>query len=186
MVVDSDSSVHITGDAALRGVSGQATLTWHAFSGTGHPKVVEQYADGVLTLSKDCGGADCGADIDIRVPPTVSVQVSTSNAGIDVTDVSGAVDLHNSDAGITAKQLGSGDATMATSNAPIHASFSGAPKNIRAATSNAGVSIITDGRTAYYDDAKTTNGNTGLDNLQNRLSANEIYIVTSNADISVK
>ncbi|ACU70286.1 hypothetical protein Caci_1363 [Catenulispora acidiphila DSM 44928] len=186
VIVDSDSSVHVTANPALFGVSGQATLSWHAFSGTSHAKVVEQYADGVLTLSKDCGGIDCGADIDIQVPPKVSVQVNTSNAGISVTGVLGAVDLHSSNASITAKQLGSGDATLATQNASIHASFTGAPKSIRATTSNASVSIVTDGHTPYYDDVKTSNGDTNLQNVRDRRSANVLYIHTSSGGITVK
>ena len=186
VIVDSDSSVHVTANSALFGVSGQATLTWHTFSGTSHAKVVEQYADGVLTLSKDCGGIDCGAAIDIQVPPKVSVQVDTSNAGIYVTGVLGAVDLHSSNASITAKHLGSGEANLNTSNASIHASFDGGPKSIRATTSNASVSITTDNRTPYYDDVKASNGDTNLQNVQDHLSTNELYIRTSNSGITVK
>lgn len=185
VVSDSDSSVHITGVAAVSGMTGHASLTWHAFHGTSHAKVTQQYANGVLTLSKDCGGIDCGADIDIQVPPTVSVQVTTSNAGIQVTNVTGTVNLHSSNASIKAWQLGSGDATMSTSNASIHASFVGAPNSISAVTSNASVGIATDGRTPYYDDARTSNANTTLNNPQNHLSAKEIFIRTSNGGIRV-
>jgi hypothetical protein len=185
VVQDSDSSVRITGDPALAGVTGQATLTWHSFTGSSNAKVAEQYADGVLTLTKDCGG-DCGAAIDIRVPPNVSVQVTTSNAGINVANVSGGVNLDTSNDGITASRLGAGDATLHTSNGSINASFVGGPKNISATTSNAGVTIVTDGHTAYYNDVQTRNGNTDLGNPQARGSDNTLYVRTSNADVTTR
>jgi hypothetical protein len=140
----------------------------------------------VLTLSKDCGGGACGADIDIQVPPSVSVQVTTSNAGISVSNVSGGVNLHSSNAGIKADQLGNGDATMTTSNGSIRASFAGAPKNISATTSNDGVSITTDGHTLYYDDVQTSNGGYKLENPNNRKADNTIYVRTSNSSVLVK
>jgi len=186
VVEDSNSTVRITGDAAVSGVTGKATLTWHAFSGTDHPKVTEQYADGVLTLSKDCGGGDCGADIDIQVPPTVSVQVTTSNAGVFVSHVSGSVNLHSTNAGIEADQLGSGDAVMNTTNAGIKATFVGAPTTITAATTNAGVTIVTDGRTVYYDKVSTTNAELNLQNPQERHSNNVIDVTTTNAGVTIK
>jgi hypothetical protein len=188
VVVDQDSTVRITGNAALLGVTGHATLTWHAFGGgdTG-AKVVQQYADGVLTLTRDCAGTDCGADIDIQVPPSVSVQVTTSNAGIYVTNVTGGVDLHDTNASISAKQLGGGDASMHTSNASINATFAGGPKTILAHTSNASISITTDDRTVYYDLLQTSNADTHPDNPhQDRRSDNTIDAQTSNAPITVK
>lgn len=186
VVEDSDSSVRITGDPTLAGVSGQANLTWHAFSGTVHPKVTQQYADGVLTLTKDCGGGDCGADIELRVPPTVSVQVTTSNAGIHVADVSGTVNLHDSNGKIQADRLGSGDTTMNTANDRIEASFSGAPANITAVTTNGEVVIATDGHTLYYDKVSTTNAEPDLENAQNRRVDNVIDVTTTNARVTIK
>lgn len=188
VIVDQDSSVRITGNAALFGVTGHATVNWHAFgSSATNAKVVQQYADGVLTLTKDCARTDCHADIDIQVPPTVSVLVTTSNAGVSVSNVSGGVELHDANASITAKQLGAGDAWMETSNAPISATFAGGPKNIFAHTSNAPISITTDGRTTYYDKLQTSNADTHPDNSnQDRRSDNEIDAQTSNAPITVK
>ncbi|MEY9862202.1 hypothetical protein ABH935_007847 [Catenulispora sp. GAS73] len=186
VVEDSNSTVRITGDATRSGVSGKADLTWHAFSGNAHPKVTQKYADGVLTLSKDCDRSDCWANIDIQVPPTVSVQVTTSDAGIFVDNVSGPVNLHSTNAGIEAQQLGSGDAVMNTTNAGIKASFVGAPTTITAATSNAGVTIVTDGRTLYYDKVSTTNAESNLQNPQDRRSNNVIDVTTTNAGVTIK
>lgn len=186
VIEDSDSTVHVTGDAALSGMTGKADLTWHTFHHTGQPKVTQQYADGVLTLTKDCGGGDCGAEIDIQVPPTVSVQVTTSNASIFVSNVSGPVNLRSTNADLHADRLGSGDAVMNTTNAGIHASFAGAPTNITAATTNASVTIVTDGRTLYYDKVSTTNASPDLQNQQDRHSNNVIDVTTTNAGITIK
>jgi hypothetical protein len=186
VVSDSDGSVHITGDPTLLGVTGKATLSWHAYRGHNPVSVSQKYADGVLTLTKVCNGACGGADIEIKVPVNASVQVNTSNAGIDVTNVTGTVDLVDENAGISAKGLGSGDATMNTTNAEINASFAGAPKNIGAFTSNATVSIRTDGVTDYYDSVTTSNGAPDLQNKQDRWSKNTITVNTSNADVTIK
>jgi hypothetical protein len=183
VVVDNDSSVRVTGNPAVIGMTGKTDLSWH---GSAAPQVTQQYANGVLTLTKDCGGGDCGADIDIQVPPTVSVQVTTTNAGIFVSDISGGVDLHDSNAEISADRLGAGDATMTTSNARIVAAFAGGPKNIWARTSNAKVTITTDGRTPYFDQVTTSNGNTRLLNDQNRYTDNTIDVLTSNADVTIR
>jgi hypothetical protein len=186
VIVDSDSTVRVSGTPGVSGMTGRASLTWHSFHGSGTPHVVQQYADGVLTLTKDCGGADCGATIDIQVPPTASVQVTNSNSGIEVTDVSGGVDLHSENGAITATGLGGGDATMTTSNDRIYASFAGAPQSISAHTSNDSVTIITDGRTLYYDQTSTTNGQTYLLNKQDRFSAHTIDVETTNNNIKIK
>jgi hypothetical protein len=186
VVVDSDSTVRITGNAAVIGVTGHASLTWHAFGNGGTPHVTQQYEHGVLTLTKDCGDTDCDADLDIQVPPNASVQVTTSNAGIDVTNVSGGVDLHTENGAIDAKQLGSGDATMNTSNDSIYASFAGAPQNIWAHTSNDHVTIITDGHTPYYDKTSTSNAQLHISNREDRYSVNTIDVLTSNNDITIK
>lgn len=186
VIEDSGSSVRVTGDAALSGVSGHADVTWNAFSGDSKATVTEQFADGVLTLGKNCGSGDCGADIDLKVPPTISVRVVTSNAGISVTNVSGGVDLHSSNGGITADRLGGGDAKMETSDAQIRATFAGAPKNIWATTSNAGVSITTDGHTLYYDDVQTTNGEPFLSNPQDHRSDYTVYVRSTNHNVTVR
>lgn len=186
VVEDSDGSVRVTGNAAVSGVTGKADLTWHAFSGTTHPKVVQDYANGVLTLTKDCGGGDCGADIDIQVPPKAAVQVRTSNAGIYAANIAGTVNLHTTNAGIQARQLGSGDTVLNTSNAGIDASFAGAPNNITATTTNARIQIVTDGQTQYYDKVSTTNDAPNLANPQNRWSTKVIVATTTNAGITIK
>ena len=186
VIVDADSTVHISGAPGVSGMTGKASLTWHSLRGGGTPHVVQQYADGVLTLTKDCGGTDCGADLDIQVPPTVSVQVTNSNSSIDVANVSGGVDLHSENGAITATGLGSGDATMTTSNDSIYASFAGAPQNISAHTSNDHVTIITDGHTRYFDQTSTSNGHTYLQNEQDRYSPDTIDAETTNSDIKIK
>lgn len=186
VIADQDGSVRVTGDPTMFGVSGSAHLNWHGF--TQAPLKLDQVvSNGVLTITKVCLRSDCGgADIDLRVPPNVAVQATTSNGGIEVYDVTGAVNLVTTNASITGHGLGSGDATFHTSNGSIEAGFSGAPQKIRAETSNASVRIDTDGRTPYFDDVHTSNGDTRLDNPQDRRSDNVIYIRTTNASVRVK
>lgn len=187
VVADGNGSVHITGDPAVRGVTGHATLTWHRIGDSRPVSLNQNFADGVLTLSKGCGSGQCGAaDIDIRVPPTTSVQVVTTNAGVEVSNVSGTVNLATTNAEISATRLGAGDAYLKTTNATINASFAGGPKNITAKTTNARVTITTDGSTIYYDDTQTSNGNTNLANLHTRDADNVLTVRTTNGDVTVK
>lgn len=186
VVVNENGSIHVTGDAALIGVTGKADLNWHTMSHSGSPTITEQYADGVLTLTKDCDGGDCTADIDIHVPPTISLRATTTDAGITVTNISGGVDLHSTNAGISANKLGAGDASMHTTNGRIDASFAGGPKNIVAHTTNSPVVITTDGRTPYYDQVVTSNANENLDNHPERYADNLIDVQTSNSPVTIK
>ena len=190
IVVDvSNSSVHIQGDPTRdTGVIGHTDLTWHGMGKTQPPFSLEQqYQDGVLTLTKVCNGGTCGStDIDIQVPPHVALEVTTSNAGIDVSDISGAVNLHTSNGEVHGQRLGDGNASMYTTNAGIDATFVGAPKRIEANTSNAEVHITTDGKTLYYDRVVTSNATSMLNNRQDRWSDNEIDVTTSNATVEIK
>jgi hypothetical protein len=186
VIDDSDSSVKVTGDGTLLGVSGTADLHWHG-SRQAPLRLDQSVENGVLTLTKVCLRGGCGgASITIRVPPAVAVEAVTSNGGIKVSDVSGGVHLQTSNAGISVSRLGSGDAYLHTSNGGIDASFTGAPKSIRAETSNAGVDITTDGKTYYYDDVDTSNASQDVSNLRSRDAQNEIYVRTSNGSINIK
>ncbi|MBS2551261.1 DUF4097 family beta strand repeat protein [Catenulispora sp. NL8] len=188
VVSDTDSSVHITGSAAVPGVTGHATLQWGELGGDSHPVSLGQsLANGVLTLSKVCDNGECGtADIDIQVPSSVSVQVVTTNGGVQVSNVSGSVNLKTTNGGITADRLGGGDTYLKTTNAPIKAAFVGGPKNITALTTNSPVDITTDGRTSYFDDVQTTNGDPNLEDGSDRHSPNLITVRTTNSPVTVK
>lgn len=189
VIADDDGSVHVVGDPTMSGVSGTADLKWRGFGASKPPMEVRKtVSDGVLTLTKTClRGTDCGgADIDLRVPPNVAVQASTTNDGIEVYDVAGGVDLATENAHIAAAGLGSGDARFHTSNGPIDAGFVGAPKRIRAATSNDSVTITTDGKTPYYDNVDTSNGDVHKDNVTGRYADSEIDVSTSNDDVTIR
>ncbi|MFL6111778.1 MAG: hypothetical protein ACJ786_10555 [Catenulispora sp.] len=189
VIADDDGSIHITGDPTMSGVSGTADLNWRGFVNSKPPLEVRQnVSDGVLMLTKNClRGTDCGgADIDIKVPPNIAVQASTSNADVEVDTVTGGVDLSTQNAAITATGLGSGDATFHTSNGPIDADFAGGPKRIKATTSNAGVTIRTDGKTRYYNNVETSSGQMRQTNVQDRFSDHEIDVSTSNGDVTIK
>ena len=130
---------------------GQAVVQWKGKGGK-RPALRQSVADGVLTLTKDCSGGGCGPiDITVSVPRDVSVQATTSEGSITVSGVAGPVDLTSKNGDIKADGLGSGDASFHTTNGTIDASFAGAPARISAGTTNASVTIGTDGRTAYYD-----------------------------------
>jgi hypothetical protein len=184
VVKGENDSVRVIGDATVGGAIGQANLSW----GEHRPEVVQQVQDGVLTLSFTCSAGlnECGGVAwSIRVPPSVTVQVGTSNAGIEISKITGGVQAQTSNGEITAVDLGSGPASLVTSNASITASFAGAPNTIAAHTSNSSITIKTDGVTKYYDQVSTSNGNQVLDNPQDHMSDRMIDATTSNGDINI-
>ena len=185
VVADSESDVQIIGNAGATGVDGQAVLQWKGKGGK-RPVLRQSLAGGVLTLTKDCSSGGCGpVDITLTVPRDVSVLATTSQGDVEVSGVTGAVDLASSNGSIDAENLGSGNASFKTTNGSINASFRGAPKRIVANSTNGSVTVATDGQTAYYDSVSTTNGIRYLTNVQNRWAAAEIDVTTTNADVTI-
>lgn len=185
VITDSESDVRITGDAAANGVTGQAAVQWKGEDGK-RPVLRQSVSGGVLTLIKDCSGGGCGPiDIVVSVPRGVSVQATTSDGNITLSGVTGQVDLTSSGGSINADGLGAANASFHTLNGNIDASFTGAPARIVAETTNASVTIGTDGRTAYYDAVHTTNGVESLTNVQDRTSPDEIDATTTNGDVTI-
>jgi hypothetical protein len=177
--------VQITADAAADGVSGQGVVQWKGKDGK-RPVLKQSLADGVLTLTKDCSGGGCGGiDLTLSVPADVSVLATTSDGHIVVVGVTGGVDLTTSNGSIDAQRLGSGDAALRTTDGSIEASFAGAPAHIAAHSTNGQVTVATDGRTAYYDSVIAAGGTTTLKNVQDRRSASEIDVTTTNSDVTI-
>ena len=185
VVADSVSDVRITAYAGADGVSGQGVVQWKGKGGK-RPALKQSLVGGVLTLTKDCFSGGCGAiDLTLSVPSDVSVQATTSDGHIVVVGVTDSVDLTTSNGSIDAQRLGSGDASFRTTDGSVNASFAGAPAHIAAHSTNGEVSVATDGRTAYYDFVSSDGGTTTLKNVQDRRSACEIDVTTTNSDVTI-
>jgi hypothetical protein len=186
VVADSESDVRIIGDPTATGVDGHAVIQWKGKDGK-RPALTQSVANGVLTLAKDCSPGGCGSvAITVRVPTGISVRATSSDGGITVSGVTGAVDLTTSDGNIDADQLGSGTASFKTKAGNIDASFTGAPATIRAVTSDANVSISTDGKTAYYDSVSDKGGEQYLSNVRDHRAPDEIDVTTTNGTVTIK
>lgn len=184
VVKGENDGVRVIGDSTVGGAIGQANLSW----GKHRPAVVQEVRDGVLTLSFTCGAGldECGGvNWSVRVPPSVAVDVTTSNGSVEISHIQNGVTAHTSNAKISAVELGGGPATFTSSNGSVTSSFVGAPEIITVRTSNAAVTIKTDGVTPYYDQVSTTNGNAVTHNVQDRFSHNEIHVTTTNADVNI-
>jgi hypothetical protein len=187
VVQDSESSVTITGDASATEASGRAEIQWKGEHGP-RPVLHQSVADGVLTLSKDCSSGACGpVDIQLRVPRAVSVQVLTSDGRIQVTDVTGGVDLVSSNGDLEGLGLGAGPASFRTTNGSVHAAFDGPAPVIRVGTTNGDADLVTDGRTAYHTTVSTTGDEVrDVEDIQDPLSPNVIVVSTTNGKVIVK
>jgi hypothetical protein len=185
-----NGSVRVTADQSVSGVTGRAVVDWH--DGV-QPLVVPRVANGVAILTYSLpAGTDRnsrGVGWDIMVPPSVSVSIATSNGSATVIGVQGDVTVATSNAPIDASGLGDGKASFTTTNGDIDARFTGAPATVKADTSNANVSVITDGRTQYFDRTDTTNGTVERKNLgaddYTLAPGRMIDVRTSNGNITI-
>lgn len=187
VVRDSESSVTITGDASATEASGLAEIQWKG-EHVPRPVLRQSVAGGVLTLTKDCSSGACGpVDVRLRVPRAVSVQALTSDGRIQVTDVTGGVDLVSSNGDLEGLGLGAGPASFRTTNGSVHASFDGPAPAIRLWTTNGDADLVTDGRTAYSTTVSTTGDEVrDVEDIQDRLSPNVIVVSTTNGKVIVK
>lgn len=189
VIEDSESDVTVTGDPAATGAGGQAVVEWQAARGKkGNRPSLEQSVDnGVLTLKKVCIPGGCGSvHITLRVPKDVSVQATTSDGRIQVSDVTGSVDLTSTNGSLEGNRLAAGEASFRTTNGSVTADFAGAPGRIRVDTTDGDVTITTDGRTAYFDSVQASNGTETLTNPQDRTATHEIDVKTSNGSVTIK
>lgn len=188
VVVDGfDGSVRVVADPAATTVKGQVTVDWHSR----RPQLVETVKDGVATLGYDRSTVPDRAGLawDITVPPTAAVTVTTTNGSAKLTGVGGAVTVTTTNASINGERLGSGAASFHSTNGDITVDFAGAPDSIRASSANANITVVTDGKTPYFDHTSTTNGNTVRDNLGSDdytiATKRVVDVTTTNGNIAI-
>jgi hypothetical protein len=119
---------------------------------------------------------------------TGSVDVSTSNQGIEATDLSGAdVDLVTSNAAVRLRGASSAVTRVETSNAAVELSFVDPVDLVEVRTSNGAVRIeVPDTSDAYAVDLDTSDGTASADVRTDPAATRRISAATDNEDISVR
>ena len=183
-----NGDVEVTGAPQASGVTGIAVIGYHRTATM--PQLRQSVVDGVATLAFTCPGGSCDGDVTwhVTVPAGLPVTAVTSNASVTLTGLTGRVEATSSNGGIDVRHLGSGDATFHTSNAGVTAQFDGAPHQIMAKTSNAGVDIFTDGKTPAFDAVQVSDGSTDESNpgKYDPNAGRTIIVETSNGGVTIR
>jgi len=183
-------------------VSEQRELTWQAR----RPVVTQTFAHGTLTITARCpsGERTCAADVELSVPPGVSVQadvltgdvaisglrgpigVTTDAGDIRLTGVAGAVRARSDNGDIIGEQLASGQVGALDQAGDISLAFAGVPDAVSAASSAGGVSIeVPRLAGGYRVRATTSKGDRSVSVQQDSRSSDGISVASITGDVAV-
>ncbi|MFE7316702.1 DUF4097 family beta strand repeat-containing protein [Streptomyces sp. NPDC057555] len=127
------------------------------------------------------GGTSNGA---LSLSKVASVQVTTSNGGIELDGVSGAVDVRTSNGAITGTGLAGRGVTARTTNGGIELTTT-TPQNVRAQTSN-GALTVTVPDTGYRVSAETSSGAKRIGVHDDPAGRYRLDLTTSSGEITAR
>jgi hypothetical protein len=162
-----------------------------------------------LRVVHDCPsliGLGCRGSYSISVPAGLSVSGHSSNGGISVAGVEGSIDVSTSNGTVTLTDLSgpevtartsngriigtflsSPDVEVRTSNGQVSLTFVTAPTRVSVRTSNGSVEVgVPSGSPAYAVSASTSNGQTRTDIRTDPAAAATIEVASSNGNIIVR
>jgi Putative adhesin len=171
------------------------------------PTHSERVAGSTLELDARCNPiAEFGSvDYDIQVPRDVAVKVRASEAGVRVSNVSGALDvsssgggvrvegahgalrLRSSGGGVTGFALESRTADASSSDGGVRLEFLDEPQTVTASSSGGGVTVvIPDTNVSYNVDASSSGGGVSRDVRSDPTSDRTITVHSSDGGVTVR
>ncbi len=188
------------GDAQSLTLDGVSTVVVRSFNGSvrvsvapGEPQleikrrggttVTVESADGALHIEahKPFLSWGAGADLDIRVPDALDLQLETTNGAIQLDGPARSLQASTSNDPITVRKVGRAELKLQTSNGPIE--ISDAEGTLAASTSNASLKLVNANQIAV--NLMTSNGSITLERV--RLAADSSNTVTTdNAPITLR
>ena len=161
-----------------------------------------------LVVRATCGNVLatwCGVDYTIRVPAETDVVADASGSGIDVSGVTGDVDLsssgggvhvvgaggtltlHSSGGGVTAEQLTSDTVDASSSGGGVRLRFTEPPRSVKASSSGGGVTVeVPDTPDAYRVDASSSGGGVNTEVRTDPDSPNVIDASSSGGGVTIR
>jgi len=183
-------------------VSEQRELTWQAR----RPVVTQTFAHGTLTITARCpsGQRTCDADIELSVPPGVSVQAaalggdvaisglrgtvraSASSGDIRLTRLTGPVQARSDNGDIIGEALASGQVGAVDAAGDISLAFAGVPATVTAASAAGDVSIEVPRQAGGYQvRATTAKGDRSVSVQQDPRSSHAVSAISTSGDVAV-
>lgn len=146
------------------------------------------------------GNRGYGINYKIHVPRKLSVDLDSTNGGIDIAHLEGRLRFNTTNGGVKLDDL-AGDVQGQTTNGGVHVTLSGDRWNgagLRAETTNGGVTVAVPEHYSAHLEAGTTNGGLHVDfpitvqgSIQNHLNTDlgnggpTIHVETTNGGISI-
>jgi hypothetical protein len=147
----------------------------------------------------------CGVDYTIRVPRGTAIVADTSGDGIDVTGVtgdlnlsssgggvhvvgaSGSLDLRSSGGGVNAEQLTSDVVIADSSGGGVHLDFTEPPRSVKASSSGGGVTVeVPNTPGAYQVNASSSGGGVDTEVRTDPSSPNVIDADSSGGGVTIR
>ena len=196
------------GDIQLTGTAGAEVEVEARLGGRiSVPELRAKQADGLLDVWIACGGPfwSCSADIEIRVPSGVPVEVRTSAGDIKALDLESPARLRSGAGDIRVEGASGGELTMSTAAGDVRATDIGAPlvdadsasgdvlvelsampDDVDASSSSGDVRItVPDDGAAYNADVRTGSGDTRVGVRTDPLSPHRLRASTGSGDVSI-
>ncbi len=198
--------VHVrAGNVHVTGGPGRVSVTEHITYRHAVPATSHRVRAGTLTLASSCPTLEtCAVGYDIRVPPGLTVRVSSAAGTIRLGDLSGRVTAHT-DAGsidlrslsgpvtvssragsVTARGLSSPTATLRSSAGSVDATFTAVPASVTATTAVGSVTVRVPGSASYAVRADTSVGSTNIRVHRDPRSAHTITASTRTGSLTIE
>jgi hypothetical protein len=127
----------------------------------------------------------CSVDYTIRVPASVSTNVSSRNSSIDVTGLSGPVHIDSVNGDVTGRRLTSKTASASTVNGDATLTFVATPTIVDVSSVNGDVVVGVPRGSVFRVDATSGNGSTSTGIRTDPASERSITADTVNGDVHI-
>ncbi|MDX3237813.1 hypothetical protein PV392_19445 [Streptomyces sp. ME03-5709C] len=168
--------------------SGPMAVTETLEYGDVKPTTRHRVEDGTLELvGSGCGNSrPCRVDYLVRVPAATPVTVRVRNGGVEVADVSGAIDVGTGNGSVDGTALAARQVSLTSENGTVEAAFKAAPDEVTTTSGNGGVSVTVPRGTAYDVRARTGAGMRQVTVPTDPSSPRRITATTGNGMVTVE
>ncbi|QNE19063.1 DUF4097 family beta strand repeat protein [Kribbella qitaiheensis] len=138
-----------------------------------------------LQVGAQCAGSGCRLALEIALPSSTRVSISTEGASVELLRLTGNLQVTADDGSVNGVRLGGVRASIKTQSGSVDLGYDRAPANIEVTTDNGSVHLLVPKSAAYAIDAAADHGSTEL-NVDNDLSSpNQFHLRSSNGSITV-
>lgn len=205
--IDAGSAGVAIGAGAAGRVKLHSTLTWSVT----RPKVIKSVQAGTLKILVVCdaevapyGDFGCAADLDLQVPPEVSVRVQATSGQVVIRDIAGDIRIHGTSGAIKldhlrgrvwagtnsgsiqGRALASPEVDAGVRSGSVDLSFVDPPQKVNVRTGSGGATVTVPRGTHYRVDGWTGSGDREIDGaLEDDDATGQISATTGSGSVRV-